>query len=455
MSDQEYLMKKLPVSAIVGAVFIAVLVFSLVACDPISLKQTIDNLVLGWTRAVTLTSPENESEIAEKTPLLDWEDAGGATGYQVQISESESFDGITPIDIEEAVSEYEIPEPLIIGNTRYWRVRAVNGETASEEWSEAYSFSIIPSSAPELVNTLTIGEKAWGITTDGEYLYSSAGVNGLKMFDISDPASPVLTDTFPTANGIWGIDVVGDYAYASESIGSADYYVYLLDVSEPTNIVEIDSHTYSNQMYGLKYAGICLFVGLFDGYYRFDSIPPNLDGTPDFEDPGAGERVNSFAQTGGYLVYTVDNMGIEILRLNGNTVVGSASAKALDVTDPPAFSNSMVTIYGNYAYVTTMDCSFIEIFNLENISSPESVATYDLPTAGNNISVIDHFAFVSVFDGSIRILDLSSPTAPELIGTIPSETAEITVHTVAGNYLYGTNFATGELFVVDLVPEGE
>ena len=40
-------------------------------------------------------------------PLLDWEDAGDATGDLLQINDSESFDGVSSIEIE-GVSQYEI-----------------------------------------------------------------------------------------------------------------------------------------------------------------------------------------------------------------------------------------------------------------------------------------------------------------------------------------------------------
>ena len=39
------------------AVLVPAVLGVLISCDPISLKTAIDNLVLGWTRAVTLTSP--------------------------------------------------------------------------------------------------------------------------------------------------------------------------------------------------------------------------------------------------------------------------------------------------------------------------------------------------------------------------------------------------------------
>ena len=70
--------------------------------------------------------------------MLDWEDAGGASGYELQIVESIDHFAEAEI-IETTESEYEIPDELIICDTRYWRVRAVKDDEAGE-WGETRSF---------------------------------------------------------------------------------------------------------------------------------------------------------------------------------------------------------------------------------------------------------------------------------------------------------------------------
>ncbi|MDA3958197.1 hypothetical protein, partial [Oceanispirochaeta sp.] len=107
------------------------------SCDPISLKTTIDDMVLGWTRELVYTGPEDGAGVADKTPLLDWEDAGGATGYELQIVEAvDQFEDAPVIEVTE--SQYEIPAGLIICDARFWRVRAVKtGEPGP--WSESRS----------------------------------------------------------------------------------------------------------------------------------------------------------------------------------------------------------------------------------------------------------------------------------------------------------------------------
>jgi hypothetical protein len=145
--------------------------------------------------------------------------------------------------------------------------------------------------------------------------------------------------------------VSGNYAYASEGVqANSPYYVYLLDISDPSNVVVKDSYgSAGKQLYGLYYIGTSLYVGHYQGLYRFDSSPPDLGSpTADIDPSGSDKRVNCFDHYGGYLVYTVDDEGMRILNANGNTEVGSAAA-----ADTAKFDNG-VDYYTGKIYVTDL-----------------------------------------------------------------------------------------------------
>lgn len=175
-----------------------VLIFSF-SCNPPTLKDTIDELVLGWSRQVTLTAPENEELRAEKTPLLEWEPAGGAAAYELQISTTDDFDGEESIPVAEP--EYEIPESLTLGDERYWRVRARSSEGESGEWSETRSFIAAPSSSADYISTLNIGGSPYKLIYDNGYCYIPAGSPGLKLIDVKGPANPV--DVSPAEGAVF------------------------------------------------------------------------------------------------------------------------------------------------------------------------------------------------------------------------------------------------------------
>ena len=145
-----------------------------------------------------------------------------------------SLKSTTSIEVTE--SQYEIPDELTLGSERYWRVRAV-ADGSTGDWSDIRTFKIVPSASPELVNTLDLGVHAWGLEVSGNYLYASAGDNGIKVFNITSPSAPELIDTVSTANGVWDINISGNYAYVSESFAeTSPYYVYILDISDPSSV---------------------------------------------------------------------------------------------------------------------------------------------------------------------------------------------------------------------------
>lgn len=84
-------------------------------------------------------SPENGAEDVSTSPVLTWGESRLADTYQIQVSESESFE--TPlVDVSDlTVTEHEVQD--LNPNTQYnWRVRAHNS-VGSSSWSEILVFT--------------------------------------------------------------------------------------------------------------------------------------------------------------------------------------------------------------------------------------------------------------------------------------------------------------------------
>jgi formylglycine-generating enzyme required for sulfatase activity len=87
-------------------------------------------------------SPPNGSTVSDGTPLLNWEDTSGASGYHVQVNTNSSFTG-TMVGESNSLgnSQFEVPTTLSNDTTYYWRVRVNSGGTWSQ-WSNMWSFTI-------------------------------------------------------------------------------------------------------------------------------------------------------------------------------------------------------------------------------------------------------------------------------------------------------------------------
>ena len=91
-----------------------------------------------------LSLPVDDATGTSRTPLLDWSDVPGNSGYILEVWK----DGATPIIIRSAVlipnvSQYQFITALLPNTTYFWRVqtKALNGPSA---WSETFYFTTGP-----------------------------------------------------------------------------------------------------------------------------------------------------------------------------------------------------------------------------------------------------------------------------------------------------------------------
>jgi len=450
-------MKRFPVSAFICCASIFIFSIILISCDPISLKTTIDNMILGWTRAVILTSPVNEGGVSEKTPFLDWEDAGGATGYQVQISETESFDGVTAIDIDEAVSEYEIPNDLTICDTRYWRVRAVKDGVASDVWSETWSFEIVPSSAPMVVGTFETRDvypdaSLWNVSVSGFYAYVPIEAPGLIVIDFSEPASPTQIGFYQhsSGKGVYHSDIAGNYVYCAET-GGSPCYLRVLDVSDPSNPVlagSSETELPSSSCTVATNGGVTMIgSGNNLNYYSTHNLSSiTLKHT---EPLGGNTWKPEIVGANCYII--VEGEGFSIYGTYTTGLLGSYSILGIE----NEFSG--VTGSGNYAYISVGGSEGILILDCTNPGSPVHLGSYAHPdyTFLGALEASGHYLYSAASHGTengVAVIDITNPSALELLGFVGFEGGGW--FEVSGNYIVCPDYHSGRVYIIDLLPGG-
>jgi hypothetical protein len=97
---------------------------------------------LSYKPLVKSPSPSNESSVSDATPLLNWEDVAGATGYHLQVSISNTFTSTLIDDSSLTASQYQIVSPLSDFTTYYWRVKVKYSDGVWGDWSTTWSFTI-------------------------------------------------------------------------------------------------------------------------------------------------------------------------------------------------------------------------------------------------------------------------------------------------------------------------
>src|SRR5690606_1591419 len=88
---------------------------------------------------VNLTSPADNETGVLMNPLLVWAPLAGATQYQLEVAEDNTFaDPVISVTTEE--TEYQVPEPLMAEVDYYWRIRPDNA-CGDGSWSSANVFT--------------------------------------------------------------------------------------------------------------------------------------------------------------------------------------------------------------------------------------------------------------------------------------------------------------------------
>ncbi len=446
-----------------AAVLTAAMVLSLTTCGDFALKQTIDELVFGWSRQVTLTAPENEELRAEKTPLLEWEAAGGAAAYDLQINPTNDFDGVESIRV--TAPEYEFPEPLTMGDERFWRVRARSSDGTAGEWSEAWSFIVAPSSTAEFIATLNIGGSPYKLIYDKGYCYVPAGGPGLKLIDVSDPAQPA--DVSP-AMGAEVTDnhtplVIKDkYLYLVDTASSPEE-LYIFDITDPENPVQagpetqlifnidsVDENFFCASAEAIAVSGPNLYaLGRIEdsgdgvpGVLRIDVNNPASPSINDFEPLSSDNEGFDLETYGNYGYATVETVGMDIFSF-------VPELQSISTFSIPTMKSGFIHFKDNYAFVTDQ-AGPLRIVDIIDPASPEAAGTYDPGEATAGGIVYGCFSFVAgLSSNKMHILDIRNVAEPQLVYSIENAL----INYISGNYAYGVDYYTGKFYVTDLIPE--
>ena len=87
-----------------------------------------------------LNRPADGQELSYVYVLYDWDQEPNADSYNLQVSNSESFNNVI-LDINEKTTVYIEKDTIAWGNMYYWRVRPIYSDNSYGEWSEVSYFT--------------------------------------------------------------------------------------------------------------------------------------------------------------------------------------------------------------------------------------------------------------------------------------------------------------------------
>ena len=97
-----------------------------------------------WTPILTVSglSPADGSSTSDTTPPFNWNAVPGAAGYELRIADSQpGLDSAATVSV--TGTTYTPSAALTIGQTHYWRVRAVDKDGQKMDWSVVHSLDVV------------------------------------------------------------------------------------------------------------------------------------------------------------------------------------------------------------------------------------------------------------------------------------------------------------------------
>ncbi len=119
---------------------------------------------------------------------------------------------------------------------------------------------------------------------------------------------------------------------------------------------------------------------------------------------------------------------------------------AVDTGEPENALN--IAVSGSYAYVAdTMNG--LQVIDISTPSDPQNIGSVPTPGLAQGVAVSGNYAFVADWSSGLQVVDISSPTNPQLIGPGVSTPDLALGVTVSGNFAYVADGDSG-LQVIDI-----
>ena len=271
---------------------------------------------------------------------------------------------------------------------------------------------------------------AYDVTVAGNRAYVALGVNGLAIYDVTNPSRPVQLGFYATAHPAEAVKVSCDAAWVVETRfenAVSRGFIEMIDVTNPQAPVKVGEYQTERGIFDMQVINTRAYIGS-EGLEIVEFATP--------QNP---------ARLGRYAANSV--VGIHVVGTRAHLAVGENGMEIIDVTDPAnlvrlgAFETEGFTrrvhVAGNYAYLSVrhavgnMD---VQIIDVSAPNSPTAAGGYKTWSDAPLLRVSGDYAYVLWLRwsgthnvGNLEILDVTAPTNP-----VPVGAAEIEAYGTSG-----------------------
>jgi len=324
------------------------------------------------------------------------------------------------------------------------------------------------------------------IFIDGNLMYVAADVNGLYIFDITDPLSPALAGNAETSNDAIQVAVSSGYAYVVEDHMIGDEFdIEIFDVSVPESPVSVNAledvgkHYKDMEISGDLLFALAQYLQVIDistpesayvmtsevlSGYDFD-IQDNtayiavsnglkiVDISDPFEPAEAGfvetPQYGRVVDVSGDYAYYVCNEGFYVM-----DVSEPAEAEVVGTLDTPVYGTE-IKVQGDYAYVSTGSWYDFVVIDVSDPALPFVVQDIDMESYTTDLCLYGEYAYVVTEYTTVWIMDISTPESTYIASRFDSIGYAMELEISDGYAYVVTAEGDGNLQIVDIDPPEE
>jgi hypothetical protein len=313
-------------------------------------------------------------------------------------------------------------------------------------------FDISNITSPVLVSQSSLLDShIYDLAISGQYAYVITE-SGLTIFDISNPAQPVIVNLYNLGGTFTAVAVSGALALVSNVYYPNRYYLEIINISDPVNLVRLDYVELPEPASGIVVQGTLAYIACGQSGLRIIDISvPSNPHEIGYYNPPFGYAFNVFV-SGNYAYLANGPDAMHIINVSNPAIPGligsfyvwnewindvtvrdgiayvaadtPGTLFTLDVNNPAnpqeigsIFTDSSardVILYGNYALVTDLDTGLC-IFGITDPSQPSRAGKVETPGAPRMTYVVNGTAYSAGFGGGLRSIDVSNPASMEVL----------------------------------------
>ncbi|MFG0245014.1 MAG: GC-type dockerin domain-anchored protein [Phycisphaerales bacterium JB052] len=325
-------------------------------------------------------------------------------------------------------------DPIAVGHVSG---RAVDCEVAGDiafvsGAAEGVSiYDVSDSTSPALLSQLVTVELALSTAVNEDTLFVASGNQGLYSVDISMLSDPEVIRWYRfNFDQVNEVVVDGKIAYLADS----DDGLYVLDISDPANVVTLDLVETQDEIVSLKIQDGRAYVADSDaGLLVYDVTAPTMSFLiGEYSQAGSVFSVFPFGDLAVMLNFEQMHI-IDVRDPKGSAVIG------MDTQADPA---EAVTVVGDIAYLSC-GSQGLRIVDVSNPANPVQLGMYTEPNADMfDAQVVGNVAYLAADRNGLIVVDVSDPSDPVRVGGLLTNDSAQGVR-VVGDRAYVSDLTSG------------